>query len=49
MNIANMHLARSRERDRAIAIVRLDNEAPPEALEKLRAHPHIISVQQVKL
>ena len=49
VNIANMHLARSRERDRAIAIVRLDNEAPPEALEKLRAHPSIILVQQVKL
>ena len=49
VNIANMHLARSRERDRAIAIVRLDNEAPPEALEILRTHPSIIYVQQVKL
>ena len=49
VNIANMHLARSRERDRAIAIVRLDNEAPPEALEKLRAHPSIIFVRQVTL
>jgi D-3-phosphoglycerate dehydrogenase len=49
VNIANMHLARSRERDRAIAIVRLDNEAPMEAQEILRTHPSIISVQQVKL
>jgi D-3-phosphoglycerate dehydrogenase len=49
VNIADMHLARSRERDRAIAIVRLDNEAPAEALEVLRAHPSIIFVQQVKL
>jgi D-3-phosphoglycerate dehydrogenase len=49
VNIANMHLARSRERDKAIAIVRLDNEAPPEALEILRAHPSIVFVQQVKL
>ena len=49
VNIANMHLARNREGDRAIAIVRIDNEAPPEALEKLRAHPSIILVQQVKL
>jgi D-3-phosphoglycerate dehydrogenase len=49
VNIANMHLARSRDKDRAIAIVRLDNEAPPEALEKLRAHPNILMVQQVKL
>ncbi|HYA43136.1 MAG TPA: phosphoglycerate dehydrogenase [Syntrophobacteraceae bacterium] len=49
VNIADMHLARSRERDKAIAIIRLDNEAPPEALEILRAHPSIIFVQQVKL
>ncbi len=49
VNIADMHLARSREGDRAIAIVRLDNEAPTEALEILRAHPSIIFVQQVKL
>ena len=49
VNIANMHLARSRDKDRAIAIVRLDNEAPAEALEKLRAHPNILMVQQVKL
>ena len=28
VNIANMHLARSRDRDKALAIVRLDNEAP---------------------
>jgi D-3-phosphoglycerate dehydrogenase len=49
VNIANMHLARSRERDRAIAIIRVDNEAPPEALESLRSHPSIIFVQQVKL
>jgi D-3-phosphoglycerate dehydrogenase / 2-oxoglutarate reductase len=49
VNIANMHLARSRERDKAIAIIRLDNEAPPEALAMLRTHPSIIFVQQVKL
>ncbi len=49
VNIANMHLARNREMDRALAIIRLDNEAPMEALETLRAHPSIIFVQQVKL
>jgi D-3-phosphoglycerate dehydrogenase len=49
VNIANMHLARSREGDRAIAIIRVDNEAPPEALEILRAHPNILLVQQAKL
>ena len=49
VNIANMHLARTPQRDRAIAIVRLDEEAPPEALEALHNHPNIISVQQVRL
>ena len=49
VNIANMHLSRTRERDRAIAIIRVDNEAPQEAIELLRKHPSIISVQQVKL
>lgn len=49
VNIANMHLARTPERDKAIAIIRLDNEAPPEALEVLQKHSNIISVQQVVL
>jgi D-3-phosphoglycerate dehydrogenase len=49
VNIANMHLARSRDKERAIAIVRLDNETPPEALEVLRSHPNILLVQQVRL
>jgi D-3-phosphoglycerate dehydrogenase len=49
VNIADMHLARSGAEQRAIAIIRLDCEAPPEALEALRSHPNIISVQQVKL
>ncbi len=49
VNIANMHLARTPQRDRAIAIVRIDDEAPPEALAALQNHPNIISVQQVRL
>ena len=49
VNIADMHLARSREKDRAIAIIRIDCEAPQEALEALRSHPSIVSAQQVKL
>ena len=49
VNIANMHLARSPEKDKAIAIILLDNEAPPEALETLRNHPFMLSVQQVRL
>jgi D-3-phosphoglycerate dehydrogenase len=49
VNIANMHLSRTPERDRAIAIVRLDEEAPQEVLQMLRSHPSILSVQQVRL
>jgi len=49
VNIANMHLSRTPERDKAMAIIRLDEEAPPEALDALRKHPNIISVQQVRL
>ncbi len=49
VNIANMHLSRSKERDKAIAIVRLDNEAPAEALDELREHPSIVFVKQVIL
>lgn len=49
VNIANMHLARTPQRDRAVAIIRVDEEAPPEALETLRNHPNILFVQQVTL
>ncbi|MHC1728841.1 MAG: phosphoglycerate dehydrogenase [Syntrophobacteraceae bacterium] len=49
VNIANMHLARTPQKDKAMAIIRVDNEAPPEAIEALRKHPAILSVQQVKL
>jgi D-3-phosphoglycerate dehydrogenase len=49
LNIANMHLSRTPLHDRAIAIVRLDEEAPEEVLQTLRSHPNILSVQQVRL
>ena len=49
VNIANMHLSRTPDRESAIAIIRIDEEAPPAALDELRSHPNIISVQQVKL
>ena len=49
VNIANMHLSRTPDRDKAISIIRIDDEAPVEALERLRDHPNIVSVQQVKL
>lgn len=49
VNIANMHLSRTPERDRAMAIIRVDEPAPPEAIEELRKNPNIIFVQQVLL
>lgn len=49
VNIANMHLSRTPERDKAVAIIRLDTEAPEDALKALRASPMILSVEQVKL
>ena len=49
VNIANMHLSRTPDKDRAIAIIRIDDEAPVEALDDLLNHPNIISVQQVRL
>ncbi|OIP97455.1 MAG: phosphoglycerate dehydrogenase [Syntrophobacteraceae bacterium CG2_30_61_12] len=49
VNIANMHLSRTPERDRAIAIIRLDAQAPEPALTALRNHPSILSVEQVIL
>jgi D-3-phosphoglycerate dehydrogenase len=49
VNIANMHLSRTSARDKAMAIIRVDNEAPDEAITTLMEHPNILSVQQVTL
>lgn len=49
VNIANMHLSRTPEKDEAIAIIQIDEEAPAEALESLRRNPNILSVKQVML
>ncbi len=49
VNIADMHLSRTPVKDRAMSIIRIDEEAPASALEKLRRHPNILSVQQVRL
>jgi len=49
INIANMHLSRIPEKETAIAVVRLDQKAPLEAIEVLRSHPNILSVKQVIL
>jgi D-3-phosphoglycerate dehydrogenase len=49
INIANMHLSRTPDKDRAIAIIRIDHEAPARALDDLLSHPNILTVQQVRL
>ena len=49
VNIANMHLSRTPDKERAIAIIRLDEEAPAEALGALQDHPNILWLRQVKL
>lgn len=49
VNIANMHLSRTPQKDKAIAIIRLDNEAPDTAIDSLKRNPNILTVQQVKL
>jgi D-3-phosphoglycerate dehydrogenase len=49
VNIANMHLSRTPDKDRAIAIIRIDAQAPAMVLNELLNHPNILSVQQVKL
>jgi D-3-phosphoglycerate dehydrogenase / 2-oxoglutarate reductase len=49
VNIANMHLSRTPVRDQAMSIIRIDEEAPIEALERLRRNSNILSVQQVRL
>ena len=49
VNIANMHLSRTPERDKAMAVIRVDDEVPAQAMESLRDHPNITSVLQVRL
>ena len=49
VNIANMHLSRTPEKDKAIAIVQIDEEAQAEVLENLRDNSNILFVKQVML
>jgi len=49
VNIANMHLSRTKEKDKAIAIIRVDEEAPNEAIDLLREHESILSATQIRL
>ena len=49
VNIANMHLSRTPEKDKAVAIIRIDEQAPDGAMDLLREHENIISVTQIRL
>ncbi|MFH1146444.1 MAG: phosphoglycerate dehydrogenase [Pseudomonadota bacterium] len=49
VNIADMHLSRTSDRDKAIAIIRIDEEAPAGAVAALQDYKDIVSVQQVRL
>ena len=49
INIANMHLSRMPDRDRAMSIIQVDGEITDQVMETLRKHPNIISVHQVML
>ena len=49
VNIADMHLSRTKEKDKAMAIIRIDEEAPDEALDLLRKDENIISATQIRL
>ncbi|MFP5213035.1 MAG: ACT domain-containing protein, partial [Acidobacteriota bacterium] len=48
VNIANLHLSRTPQKDRAICILRIDAEAPAEAIEAIRSNPNILYCRQVK-
>ncbi|MFQ5350479.1 MAG: ACT domain-containing protein, partial [Thermoanaerobaculia bacterium] len=49
VNIADIHLARESQGEEAVAVLRLDNAPPPEALETLRGLDEVIRVRLVDL
>jgi len=49
INIARMHLGRDQEKSRAIALINLDAEVSPKALELLKQVSGMISVQPIRL
>jgi len=49
INIAEIHLSRRPESNKALAVVRLDQNPPDDVLEALRAHEAVRSVQLVEL
>lgn len=49
VNIADIHLARRAAHGEAVAVLRIDQEPPPEALERLRALPEVERARVVHL
>lgn len=49
VNIADIHLARRRGTDEAMAVLRLDQEPPPATLESLRALPEVEEARVIDL
>lgn len=49
INIAGMHLGRSRVRGEAIMVMQVDEAVPPETLEQLRAMTGVIEIRAVNL
>ena len=49
INIGRIHLSRSAPKGRALAMVNVDSEAPPEVLERLRGLEHVLRVEQMHL
>jgi D-3-phosphoglycerate dehydrogenase len=49
VNIAEIHLARDRQGDEAMAVLRLDQQLSPETLERLTAIPEVTRAQMIDL
>lgn len=49
VNIARMHLGRDPKKGEAIALINVDSELPPAALDKLRQTKGMLLVKQIKL
>jgi D-3-phosphoglycerate dehydrogenase len=49
VNIAQMNVGRSQPGGEAIGVLNLDSMLPPQALDEIGAHPHVVSVRMIKL
>ncbi|MEM7483418.1 MAG: phosphoglycerate dehydrogenase [Acidobacteriota bacterium] len=49
INIADIHLARDRERGEALAVLRVDADVPDSLVERISAEPQVQNVQRIDL